>query len=225
MVLASQLCSADEECHVGALALDASHFTYLGRGALHSTAGDSDAASILLAQILRATACWNPTRLCTTAMIADDQVDQQLGFLGLAPPTQPRWNDFVTTLGNAPVGAIQGAGQGQHDDELLNRVAEVSIHHPTWLVTNDEDLLERAQKRAFGAEDGRFAAMNSTPLMIRLLKCGALPADLVEACLVAEHQNLDYMRQEAGLGERKYQLKLERLERAQKQLVLHQLGP
>lgn len=224
MVLADQLCSADEECHAGTLALDASHFSYLGRGALQSTSGDAGAASIVLAQVLRATACWNPTRLCTTAMIAEEQVDQQLGLLGLAPSTGLGWNEFVTTMGTGEVGTMQGTGHGHHDDDLLNRVVEASVHHPIWLVTNDEDLLEAAQKRTFLTDGGRFAAMNSTPLMTRLLKCGSLPADIVEACLVAEHENLDQMRNQAGLGDCKYRLKLERLQDAGNELVLHRLG-
>ena len=91
MVLDCRRCSVDRRCHRGTLALDTSHFTYLARAALRMVAGDAAQASDLLAELLRASSCWEPPKLWTTAMIESDQVDQQLSEIGLAPPEKLGW--------------------------------------------------------------------------------------------------------------------------------------
>ena len=56
----------------------------------------------------------------TTAMILEDQIDPQLGQLGLAAPTGSGWCEYLSTYSlhsSAPI-VVGGAG-GRHDDDLL----------------------------------------------------------------------------------------------------------
>jgi len=213
-------CSGEQTCHNGAIALDASHMVYLGRAACELVPGDAAGASELLVDMLRATACWRAGRLWTTEMIWHDQVDDQLALLGLTAPPGYGWSEYIATYGPAPaMTPVSASASGPHDEDLLRRVVDESSRHPTLLVTNDEDLFAQARQRTFEFGTVGFSSENSTSMMVRLLHCGAIPRDVVDACLVAEHKNIEQMRQ-AGMRQRKYDIKTRRLDRACQQLVL-----
>lgn len=214
-------CQCDQACYAGSVALDASHVVYLGRAALELGGGDHAEASDLLAQMLRATACWMAGRLWTTTLIWD-QVDEQVARLGLAPPAGGRWDEYVMTHNSRQVAASSSlaTGGGRHDDDLLCCVADEAARHPTLLLTNDEGLFGRARRLMLGRDDGRLTTENSTWMMLRLLRCGAVAEEVVGACLVAEHRNLAEMRR-GGMRDEKYDAKLRRLDRAGLEVALY----
>lgn len=199
--------------------LDASHVVYLARGALALGTGPDDAAECLTSA-LRATSCWEVGRMWTSAMILDEQVDPQLGQLGLAPPSDSGWGEYLSTysLSNSAPMVAGGVG-GRHDDDLLNHVIEEALRQPTLLVTNDEDLFMSARRRFFNDDLVSLSSENSTGMMIKLLRCGAVPGEFVEACLTAEYTNLEAMRSR-GMSPAKYERKRHRLEWAVQQLAL-----
>ena len=177
-------------------------------------------ASENLHVLLRATSCWQAGRLWTTAMIWEEQIREQLGRLGLTPPPGAAWEDYVVTYSAArsvaPIGGLYG---GRHDEDLLRRVMEEATRQPTMLVTNDEGLFEQARRHLFCLPSCGFTAENSTDMMLRLLDCGAVPESVIDACLAAEHRNLQQMLRN-GMDSTKFEVKLRRLERASQRLIL-----
>lgn len=216
-----RLCGGSQICFPGNVALDASHVVYLGRGALELSSGDIDEAAHYLADVLRATACWRFGRMWTTLTMWDDQIDPQLAQLGLSSPSGRRWDEFLSLYGhgNVPLEVVEVSG-GVHDESLLRRVVDESSRHPTLLVTNDEDMFQQARSRMFSEEVAGLSSHNSTSMMLKVLHCGAVTEDFVEACLVAEHSNIEEMRRR-GMSPTKYETKLRRLADAGQQLALH----
>lgn len=213
-------CKGDQTCHAGIVALDASHVIYLARGAL-ALVDNHEEAGRTLVEALRATACWEVGRVWTTAMILDDQIDPQLGRLGLQLPSDPAWSDYLSPFSvNTTVSMDPGNRSGRHDADLLAHVAENASRQPTLLVTNDEHLLAAARRQFFNGAVGALFSANSTSMMLTLLHCGAISDRFVEACLNAEYYNVAEMRAH-GMSDQKYEHKRRRLRQAGQQLALH----
>ena len=107
----------------------------------------------------------------------------------------------------------------RREKSRLGHVVEEASHQSTLLVTNDEDLLSAARHHSFSYDLVGLSSENSTGMIIRLLRCGALPDEFVEACLTAEYANLDEMRSR-GMSAAKYERKRRRLAWAGQQLSL-----
>ena len=213
-------CGGGQTCSPGNVALDASHIVYLGRGALELTSGEPEEAALHLADVLRATACWQVGRMWTTLTMWDDQIDPKLAELGLSSPSGRGWADFLDLYGPGTAAPeIAEVTGGFHDGELLRRVVDESSRYPTLLVTNDEDMFEQARHRMFTAEGAGLSSDNSTSMMLKVLHCGAVTEDFVKACLVAEYINLEEMRKR-GMSTTKYDAKYRRLSQAGRQLAL-----
>lgn len=218
-------CAADQICHAGVVALDTSHVVYLARGALVLADGLEEAARCI-AYALRATACWNIGRMWTTARMLNDQIEEQLGELNLTPPSPAGWSEYLLTYSpTTSLPVVAGDTGGRHDAELLRHVMENASREPTLLVTNDEDLFEATRRWLFNHHLGCLASETSTGMMLKLLHCGAVPEEFVDACLTAENSNLEHMRSTRGMSQAKYDRKRRRLERAMQQLALHRYDP
>jgi hypothetical protein len=216
-------CSGSRVCHPGEIALDASHVIFLGRAAWVLSPGDEVEASALLADMLRATSCWQADRLWTSAMIRDDQIVPQLDLLGLSLPPEVTWDDYLVTYSDAPLmtSSFKGVFGGRHDEDLLRRATDSAANRPTLLVTNDETLFEQARQPMFADPPSGLYSENSTSMMLRLLSCGAVTEDVVVACLAAEHKNVEQLERDGMSGD-KYERKMRRLDRANQELVQRQ---
>ena len=154
----------------------------------------------------------------TTTMIMEDQIDAELSRLGLTPPPDAVWSDFLMTVDVVP-GTTITTGGGAHDDGLLGRAVDDAALQPTLLLTNDEALFRHARRQLFDNGATGLHSENSTSMMMNLLSCGAVPDEIVEACLTAEFQNVEKMRS-GGMAAEKYYAKRKRLEDAMHHLVL-----
>jgi hypothetical protein len=182
--------------------------------------GDEAKASEYLADILRATSCWNTDRSWTIEMIRNDQIIPNLDELGLLQLEGRSWEEYVITLTDPTsehlLASISG---GTHDSRLLSRAVVCATTDPTLFVTNDEALLLQARQWRFESPTSGLSSTNSTSMMLALLDCGAITEDVVYGCLTAEHRNLELMRR-GGMANNKYERKHQRLTEAGQQLAM-----
>jgi len=203
------MCAGDASCaDCNAIALDTSHLTFLARVARRLEGPDLRRAELLF-RLVRVTACWRPDRLVTVAAVYDHEINPHgeggsrvldelcYGFV----EDDADWSTLIgRTTGEraeeltAAAAAIHGhAGR---DCELLGHTLATADLYAVHLVTNDEALLRSARRlvdhlRTIGRGPmADFKVINSVTLMADLLRCGAIDLDVMEAALLAEHEDV-----------------------------------
>lgn len=238
-VLGCRTCPGDHSCTgCDAIAVDTSHLTFLARVARRLERADLQRGELLF-RLVQVTGCWRSDRLVTAEVIYEHEVNPHgdesrvLDVLGVGfVEDGADWSALIgRTLGERAdeltAAAARIHGDEQRDCALLGHSLAEADQRSVHLVTNDEallisarQLLEHLRATDRGPTSG-FMVIHSVDLMKRLLRCGAISMEVMEAALLAGWDEVS----QRSMSERKRKKKLDRLAAVARQLHVNLPDP